>query len=185
MAQAEQLTGSGEGAGEKGVEEAEVIKPASGAAAPSGQIIKPAQATEKLSLFDQLGGQPGISNIVADFIPRVMDDPRVNWDRKRVKHGGLSIHRGESEEWTPAPQKVELLKQHMAEFIALATGGPAHYTGREIQPVHAHMHISNAEFDAARGDLKVTLDRLKVPNLQQKDLLAIIESTRPEIVTER
>jgi hemoglobin len=47
------------------------------------------------------------------------------------------------------------------------------------------MHISNPEFDAAIGDLKATLDKLKIPNLEQKELLAIIESSRPEIVTQR
>ena len=47
------------------------------------------------------------------------------------------------------------------------------------------MHISNPEFDAVMGDLKASLDKLKVPNVEQKELLAIVESTRPEIVTER
>jgi hypothetical protein len=45
--------------------------------------------------------------------------------------------------------------------------------------------ISNPEFDAAAGDLKASLDTLKVPNKGQKDLLAIVESTRPQIVTKR
>jgi hypothetical protein len=40
-------------------------------------------------------------------------------------------------------------------------------------------------FDAAVGDLKVSLDRLQIANIEQKELLAIIESTRPEIVHER
>jgi hypothetical protein len=29
------------------------------------------------------------------------------------------------------------------------------------------------------------LDKLRIPNTEQKELLAIIESTRPEIATER
>jgi hemoglobin len=185
MAQAEQLTGSGEGTGEKGVKKAEVKKPEAGAGAAAGTTNKAAQATEKLSLFDRLGGQPGISNIVTDFTPRVLDDPRVNWDREGVTRGGFSIHRGQSETWKPTPQNVALLKKHLADFLALATGGPAKYTGRQIEPVHAHMHISNPEFDATIGDLKASLDTLKIPNLEQKELLAIVESTRPEIVTKR
>ena len=66
-----------------------------------------------------------------------------------------------------------------------ATGGPPHYTGKDLQSVHADMHISNPEFDAAIGDLKASLDRFRIPNTEQKELLAIVESTRPEIVTER
>ena len=46
------------------------------------------------------------------------------------------------------------------------------------------MHISNPEFDAAIGDLKASLDKLQIPNKEQKELLAIVESTR-EAMTSR
>jgi hemoglobin len=183
MAQSEQLSGSGEGTGEKGVKKAEAKK--SDAEAPGGGTNKAAVATEKLSLFERLGGEQGISEVVSDFTPRVMDDPRVNWSREGVTRGGFSFHSGQSEAWKPTQQNVTVLKKHLVEFLELATGGPAHYTGRQLETVHAHMHISNPEFDAAIGDLKATLDKLKIPNLEQKELLAIIESSRPEIVTQR
>src|SRR6476661_7637705 len=81
MAQAEQLEGSGEGGGEKGVKKAKVKK-SGDAEAPSptgntnGNTNQAAQATNKLSLYERLGGQAGISNLVSDFTQRVMDDPR-------------------------------------------------------------------------------------------------------------
>jgi hemoglobin len=75
---------------------------------------------------------------------------------------------------------VALLEKHLVQFLALATGGPAHYEGKDIKSTHA-----GPEFDAALGDLKASLDRLQIPNQEQKELLAIIESTRPEIVEER
>ena len=183
MAQNEQLTGSGEGAGEKGVKSAEVSKtPAAGGA--DGTTNKPAQAEGKLALYDRLGGPDGLTKIVADFLPRAMQDPRVNWGRLGVTRGGFSIHHAQSETWTNSPANVTLLQKHFIEFLSLATGGPAHYAGKEIKSTHAYMHISNPEFDATIGDLKVTLDRLQIPNKEQKELLAIVESTRPEIVTE-
>lgn len=187
MAQAEQLTGSGEGAGEKGVKKAKVANPdkAAGGATDTGETNQAAKAEGKLSLFERLGGEAGISNIVVDFLPRAMNDPRVNWTRKGVKRGGFSIHRGQSVAWNPTPQNVAILRKHFIEFLALATGGPARYTGKEIESTHAAMHISNPEFDASLGDLKASLDNLRIPNLEQKELLAIIESTRPQIVTER
>jgi len=185
MAQSEQLSGSGEGAGEKGVKKAAVANAGGGSTADAGATNKAAQATGKLALFDRLGGEDGVSNIVADFVLRVLDDPRVNFDRLGVKRGGFSIHRDQSEAWKPTPQNVGTLQTHLVEFLALATGGPARYTGRQIEATHAEMHISNPEFDAALGDLKASLDKLKIPNLEQKELLAIVESTRPEIVTER
>jgi hemoglobin len=115
----------------------------------------------------------------------VLDDPRVNWARKGVTRGGFSIHRGKSVTWNATPENVAQLKRHLVQFLALATGGPAKYDGKEIKSVHANMHIANPEFDAAIGDLKASLDKLQIPNKEQKELLAIIESTRPEIVAER
>src|SRR5438093_9998271 len=63
MAKDEQLTGSGEGAGEKNVKKA---KPNAGS--PGGG--QPAQAEGKLALFDRLGGEQGITSIVDDFTTR-------------------------------------------------------------------------------------------------------------------
>lgn len=184
MAKAEQLSGTGEGSGEKDVKKAKVAQPAETGTQTNG-TNQAAQAQGKLSLFDRLGGEAGISNIVADFTPRALDDPRVNWDRKGVKQGGFSFHSGRSVTWNATPQNVAILQKHMVQFLALATGGPAQYQGKEIKSTHADMHISNPEFDAVMGDLKASLDKLKIPNMEQKELLAIVESTRPLIVTER
>src|SRR5437899_1779425 len=183
MAQAEQLEGAGEGGGEKGVKKAKTKKSGDASVpSPTGNTNQAAQATNKLSLYDRLGGQAGISNLVADCTQRVIDDPRVNWTRQGVSRGGITLlHKGKSETWNPTPENVEQLKKHMVEFLALATGGPAEYTGKPIEATHAGMHISNPEFDAAVGDLKASLDVLKIPNKEQKELLAIVESTRPQI----
>ncbi|HWD93905.1 MAG TPA: group 1 truncated hemoglobin [Verrucomicrobiae bacterium] len=183
MAQAEQLNGSGEGAGEKDVKKA--IAPTNTNNVAAAGTNQAARAVGKLSLYERLGAEAGISNIVVDFIPRAMQDPRVNWDRKGETVGGLSIHHSKSVAWDASPQNVALLQNHMVQFLTLATGGPAHYEGKEIKQTHADMHISNAEFDATLGDLKASLDKLQVPNTEQKELLAIVESTRPLIVTDR
>lgn len=181
MAKEEQLRGTGEGAGQEGVQKAETDSNND----TNGGTNKAAQVEGKLTLFDRLGGQPGISNIVEDFTLRALQDPRVNWERKGVTRGGFSFHSGESVTWTNSPQNIALMKKHMVQFLNLACGGPAHYDGKEMKATHADMHISNPEFDAALGDLKASLDRLKIPNKEQKELLSIIESTRPQIVTER
>ncbi len=183
MAQSEQLAGSGEGSGEK-TESKSATKSAQGAASTGGGTNQGAHVEGKTSLFERLGGQAGISNIIADFTPRALDDPRVNWERRGVKRGLFSGH-GDAVQWNATTQTVATLEQHMVQFIALATGGPARYTGKDIKSVHADMHISNPEFDAVMGDLKASLDRLAIPNREQKELLAIVESTRPQIVTER
>jgi len=177
MAKDEQLTGSGEGAGEKGVKKTSAAKEGGG-----GSTNQMVVAQGKEALYNRLGSEVGISNIVSDFLQRVLQDPRVNWARVGVKRGAF---RGDVTPWKATPQNVAVLQKHMVEFLALATGGPAHYEGKEMKPTHAGMNISNPEFDAAVGDLKASLDRLQIANKEQKELLSIIESTRPEIVEER
>jgi hemoglobin len=134
------------------------------------------------SLYQRLGGDPGIAKIVDDFVTRAMVDPRVNWTRQGVTTGYI---RRKSMTWNATPENVAMLKKHMAQFLALATGGPSVYQGKQIQGTHAGMKITNAEFDAAIGDLKATLDKFQITNQDQKDLLSIVESTRVQVVEKR
>ena len=180
MAKDEQLSGSGEGAGEKTKKKTQSSDEKS-----EQDTNKVALAVEKISLFERLGGEAGITKIVDDFLPRALQDPRVNWHRKGVKRGGFSFNRNQPATWNATPEKVAQLKKHFIQFFSLATGGPARYEGKNLKPAHASMHISNSEFDAAVGDLKASLDKLQIPNKEQKELLAIAESTRPQIVVER
>ncbi len=173
MAKTEQLRGSGEGGGEK----------ASAKVTPGGRTV--VKSDELKSLYDRLGGEKSIAAVVDDFVTRALADPRVNWERKGVTVGGFSVHRNKSVQWNASPENVAQLKKHIVQFISLSTGGPSFYDGREMKDAHANLHINNAEFDAAIGDLKASLDKLQVPNKEQKELLAIVESTRPQIVQER
>ena len=173
MAKTEQLRGSGEGGGEK----------ASAKVTADGKTV--VKADELKSLFDRLGGEKALVAIVDDFVPRALADPRVNWERKGVKVGGFSVHRNKSVQWNASPENVQQLKKHLVQFLSLSTGGPAFYDGREMKEAHTNLHIDNAEFDAAIGDFKAALDKLQVPNKEQKELLSIVESTRPLVVEER
>jgi hemoglobin len=173
MAKEEQLSGTGEGAGEKGVKEAK-----------GGEQGAPAQVQGKMTLFERLGGEQGVAALVEDFALRALEDPRVNWARQSVAAGGW-FRRDRSVAWNASPENVATLKKHMVQFLSLATGGPAHYDGKSIKAAHADMKITNPEFDAVIGDLKASLDKLRIPNQEQKELLAVVESTRPQIVTVR
>src|SRR5437016_6612736 len=84
---------------------------------------------EKKPLYDRLGGDKGVAAIVDDFVPRVLADPRVNFDRKGVTRGGMSIHRNESVQWNASEDNVNQFQKHLVQFIAVATGGPPTYDG--------------------------------------------------------
>jgi hemoglobin len=136
-------------------------------------------------LFERLGGEEGVQLIVADFVDRVLVDPRANWKRQGVKSGGFFGLGGKSIDWRGDPKQVERLKLRLVQFISVAAGGPATYEGRGMAEVHKGMKITNAEFDATIGALKASLDKLEVPLTEQKELLALFESTRPQVATKR
>src|SRR5205085_625371 len=109
----------------------------------SGESI---DVAKKKTLFDRLGGDEGVRKIVGDFVDRMLADPRVNFERKGVKRGGVLGVGGKTAEWSPTPENVERVKTHLAQFIALATGGPATYDGKEMAETHKGMAITNPEF---------------------------------------
>ena len=47
---------------------------------------------------------------------------------------------------------------------------------------HATFQISPKEWDAALVDFRASLDRFKVPAAEQRELVAVVESTKGDIV---
>lgn len=144
-----------------------------------------AAAQARPTLYQRLGEEAGVQAVVADFVERALADPRVNWNRTGVRSGGFLGFRRRSAEWTPTEDDIARLELHLVQFIAVASGGPAQYDGRNLEDVHARLAISNAEFDASIGALKASLDALQVGLEEQKELLAIFESARSQIVRKR
>jgi hemoglobin len=139
-------------------------------------------APARQTLYERLGGSQTIIALVDDFTQRIIADPRVNFERRNVSTNWVG---GEYKPWNPSPENVDRFKQHMVEFISLAAGGPAQYTGRDMHTIHDGMRISNAEFDAMIGDIKASLDRMNIARPEARDLLAIMETTRKQIVEEK
>jgi hemoglobin len=126
------------------------------------------------TLYERLGGEPAIKAVVDDFVARAAGDPKVNFTRK-----------GTAAEWEASAEKVAVLKKHLVQFVSMVTGGPKKYEGRDMKAVHKGMMITDAEFNALAADLKATLDKFKVPEKEQKELLAIVGSTRDAIVEKK
>src|SRR6185369_9894393 len=81
----------------------------------------------KQSLWERLGGEKGVRPLVDDFVERALVDPRVNWERKGVKRGGVLGVGAQSAEWHTSPQGLAQIKDHLVQFIAVASGGPTTY----------------------------------------------------------
>ncbi len=121
-----------------------------------------------MTLYERLGGVYAIATVVDDFIDRIMDDSRLNANPK--------VHE--------AHHKVARagFKYLVTEQICMATGGPQRYTGRSMSDSHAHLDITEKEWQAFLDDFQQTLDKFKVPQAEQAELFAIVQSTKKDIV---
>jgi hemoglobin len=126
---------------------------------------------KKPSLYERLGGIYSIATVVDDFIDRIMDDPRLNANplvdeaHHRVGRPGF--------------------KYLVTEMVGWATGGPQKYTGKSMGDSHRHLNISPGEWESFLDDFRQTLDKFKVPAAEQKELFAIVNSTKGDIVVEK
>ena len=127
-------------------------------------------ATTK-TLYQRLGGHSAIVAVVDDFTNRAANDPAVNFTRK-----------GHPNEWKPTSADLNRFKVLLVQFIETNTGGPKNYEGRPMDVTHRGMEISNAEFDALAADLQATLNKFNVPQKEQGELMAVVGSTRSQIV---
>lgn len=130
-----------------------------------------AAAAEKpgASLYERLGGVYSIAVVVDDFIDRLVvnktlnANPAIKRARDAVPKAGL--------------------KYQVTSFVAQAAGGPQHYAGRSMQAAHAHLNINEKEWQVMVGELKKSLAKFKVPAREQQDLIALLATTKPDIVT--
>jgi hemoglobin len=127
------------------------------------------QNSEKVSLYDRIGGVHSIAAVVDDLIDRMSVDPRLNAN-PRVDEAHHSI--------LPAG-----FKYLVTEMLCWATGGPQQYSGRPLNDSHRNFLITPQEWQAFLDDFQRTLDKFNVPQAEQEELTAIVESTREAIVT--
>ncbi len=115
-----------------------------------------------LSLYERLGRRPGIDAVMHTFVGNIGRDTRINVRFMFVD--------------------MDVLQAHLTDQVCAASGGPCTYAGRAMKALHAPMHVRGGEFDAMGEDLVAALRASAVPEREQKELLAIIGSTREDIV---
>jgi hemoglobin len=120
------------------------------------------------ALWDRLGGEPGVTRLVDDFLNAVVADPKVDFYR----HGKVKLEAAQ----------VAKMKREMVEQVSQVTGGPLKYTGPDMKKIHKDMGITDAQFDAVIGHLQKTLEKNNVAESDKKTILAAINSQRKEIV---
>ena len=121
----------------------------------------------ELSLYDRLGGEQGISSLVDDIITKHLNNPEISESFSYLSED---------------PEKMELVKRHLREFLGAGTGGNEQYTGVDVPTAHAGMQISNAQFLAAIDDILLVLNEHDVSDQTKKDMLYILYSFKGQVV---
>ncbi len=114
------------------------------------------------SLYNRLGGKTAITAVVDQFVANVAQDQRIN--------GRF------------ATTDIPKLKRHLVDQVCMASGGPCTYAGRDMKTTHAGMKISHADFTALVEDLVGALNKFKVPDAEQNELLGLLGPMKKDIV---
>lgn len=118
------------------------------------------------SLYERLGGEAAVEAAVVRFYEKVMADPLL-----APFFEGFDLD--------------TLIKKQIA-FMTMAFDGPHGYTGRSLRIAHAGLAtrgLGDAHFDATAHHLGTTLAELGVAAPVAAEVLAIVESTRKDVLS--
>ncbi|NHZ83885.1 group 1 truncated hemoglobin [Massilia sp. CCM 8695] len=121
----------------------------------------PAPAPEP-SLFVRLGGMPGVTAVVDDFVSKVSVDPRS----KRTFEG-VNLTR---------------LKASVVTHVCSLSGGPCKYEGDDMALAHRGMAISKEELSVMGYYVDQALRRQGVAREDREALEGMLDKLGPEVL---
>jgi hemoglobin len=116
-----------------------------------------------MSIYETVGGGDLVPEAIEKFYTRLKSDPVV----------------GEFFEHTDLAK----LKTHQRMFLTAALGGPDAYEGRDMRAAHAHLKITDTDFDLFLAHLDETLAELGATPARIAEVLEALEPLRLEIVS--
>jgi hemoglobin len=114
------------------------------------------------ALYQSLGGQPGLTRLVDDFMVRLVADPRMNPFFKDVDEKDL---------------KAKLVTQ-----FCEVSGGPCRLKEHDMKKKHEEMKISKSDFNGLVEVLQQSMDAQGIAFSTQNRLLAQLAPMHRDIV---
>ena len=118
--------------------------------------------TSPSTLFQALGSEQGVSQIVDETLVLVMLDERI-----KASFKGTDMRR-----------LAKLLK----EQFCVISDGPCKYSGDDMKTVHQGLGINAAQFYALAEDVQIAMDKLSIPSTAQNKLMAKLAPMKRDIV---
>ena len=123
-----------------------------------------AQRHAETPLFDRLGGSQKIELFIQEVVRLHFENPAL--DRIMVGIDG------------------DRLAKNVADFVCTGTGGPKVYTGRDMTSAHAHLHLTDADFLAAGGDIVQAMQTMEYGQEEIEEFVCILVSMKDLVVLE-
>ncbi len=114
------------------------------------------------TLFERLGGMPGIDRIVAGLLWEIAEDPLV-----------LPLF---------ADTDIERFRNKLAQQLCEISDGPCRYSGDSMRETHRQLGITSAQFNSLVDDLIRAMEHEGVPVGAQNALLQRLARMHSDIV---
>ncbi len=139
-----------------------ILRPLLGASLLAWVALSSAALPADDTLYQQLGGQPGLVKLMDDFMQRLLADARMNPFFKDVDQAHV---------------KAQLVDQ-----FCEVSGGPCRLNGPDMKRVHGGVDITRADFNALVEVLQQAMDAQGIAFAAQNRLLAKLAPTHRDIV---
>jgi hemoglobin len=117
------------------------------------------------SLYKRLGGYDAVAAVTDDFITRLVTNKQLS----RFFVGLSDDSKGK-------------VRNHIINQVCMVTGGPCNYTGRDMKTTHKGLGITESDWNVMASLFVETLTKFNVPKKEQDELLAIVATTKKDIV---
>ena len=117
------------------------------------------------TLFERIGGNGAVTATVIKMYDKILDDAELAPFFENID--------------------VEKLRLSQSAFVTYAFGGPNNYTGKGLRHSHAGAvsnGLTDKHFDRVAAHLKSAMQELNVSTDLIEEALAIVESTRKDVL---
>jgi hemoglobin len=117
------------------------------------------------TLYARIGGYDVLAAVVDEFLQTLATDPQM-------ERFGSAMNL----------ERRKRNRQLTLDYLAAVAGGPTLYLGQDMKQAHAGLAINANEWKIAMDHIERALAKFKVPERESKELLALVDGLKGEIV---
>jgi hemoglobin len=116
------------------------------------------------NLYNEIGGEEKVGQMVDDFYNRIMKDDSLNHFFKETN--------------------MEKQRKHQTNFLSYALGGPNQYSGRAMAQAHSGLNTQDTHFDSIIEHMREAMKKHQIGEDHIEQVIQNISKHRQDIVSE-